>query len=190
MGKLRQLQDFTIKEYYEYQEMLSGDEPDIFGIFELFGESAIDMPFDTFEKKWKEIQEMQVVNKRASKYYKINGMKYKAQLNHLKVSAGQFIDFQSYMKNLKVEEILSVFLIPMKKSMFSYTELKYNDGYDVLEVQKDILNHMTIGEAVGLSDFFLESSMKLLKTMKESLEKKEFKMKKEKWKQLEQDLLE
>lgn len=188
--KLKQLSELTIKEYYEYKELIEMKEPDILGIFELFGLDARDMPFDEFEKKSREIKDMQLPTRGVHKYYKINGKKYKACLNHLKASAGQFIDFQAYMKDFKIEEVLSVFLIPMKKNMFSWTKLKYNDGYDVLEVQKDILNYMTIGEANELSNFFLISSTQLLKVMKQSLEKREFKMRKKKLKLQKQGLLE
>ncbi len=186
---MKQLNELTIKEYYEYKEMLEMDEPDVFGIFELFELNAKDMPFEEFQKKQLEIQNMTLSKTGVYKYYKINGKKYKACLNHLKASAGQFIDFQAYMKDFKLEEVLSVFLIPMKKGMFSWTELKYNDGYDVLEVQKDILNHMNINEASELSNFFLTSSLQLLKIMKASSEKREFKMRKKKLKQAQQDML-
>ena len=33
----KELKDLTIQEFSEYNDMLNMDEPDIFGIFELFG---------------------------------------------------------------------------------------------------------------------------------------------------------
>lgn len=188
---MKELKNLTIKEYYEYEEMLKADTPDVFGIFELFGEDATKMPFDEFEKKMREIQNMHIPSDEGvHKYYKLNGKRYKASLNHLKLSAGQFIDFQSYMKDFKMEEVLSVFLIPQTKSWRGWSTPKYNDGYDVLKVQEDILNHMTIGQANNLRAFFLKLSTLSLKTMKAFSEKKEFKMRKKKLKMQKQGLLE
>ena len=172
---MNQLRDLTIKEFSLYNELLGMDEPDIFGIFELFGLDAKDMPMDKFQQKWNEIQQMSIIPRGVHKTYTIKGKRFKAELNHLKLSAGQFIDFQSYMRDFKLEEILSVFLIPQYKKWGRWRTHKYNDGYDVIEVQDFLLNNMTVGVAQDLTSFFLNSSVKLLGLMKGFLEKKKYK---------------
>lgn len=190
MNKLRHLKDLTIKEFTQYQEMLQFEEPDMMSIFELFGLDMNAMSYDKFQKTWMNIVSMTLPINGVEKHYKINGVRYKACLNHLKLSAGQFIDFQSYMRDFKLEEVLSVFLIPQYRKWGRWHTYKYNSGYDVLDVQENLYNHMKIGDAQELSNFFLKSSVKLLELMKGFLEKKMYKEKRKLLKQQEDSLLE
>lgn len=175
---MKHIRDFTIKEFYEYKDALDAD--DIFGVFELFGLDATKMPFDVYEKRLKEIRAMHLPNKNegVKKVYKLNGTRYKANLNHLKLLAGQFIDFQSYMgqKDFDLANALSVFLIPQQRKFLRWTTPKYNSGYDMEKVQSDIRNYMKIIDANNLKAFFLESSLLSLQTSKAFLEKKKYKM--------------
>lgn len=186
---MKQLKDLTIREFELYQEKLNFKEPDMFGIFELFGLDGKGMPFDKFHQKWTEIQSMVLPTKGVYKHYTINGKRYKAHLNHLTLSAGQFIDFQSYMKEFNLAQVLSVFLIPQKKRFFKWVTLPYNDGYDMIKTQEDIRNHMTIGDANELNTFFLKKSNLSLETMGKFLEKREFKMRVKAMKQRQKDML-
>lgn len=185
---MKQLDDFTIKEFDEFKEALSGDEPDLVTIFELFNMDMFKLKFDDFQNKWKHIQNMTLSTKGVKKIYNINGRKFKATLNPLKLKAGQYIDFQTYMsqENVGIHKILSVFLIPQYKSNFfgKYITRNYNDGYDMVEVQKFLYNNMKIGEASELNNFFLYWSLKLIKTMKDYSEKKYYKMKQKQNKKL------
>lgn len=178
MKQLRQLEDFTIKEYETYQELITLKEPDIFGIFELFGYDAVDMPYDKFESIWAEIQQMTISKGGVHKTYKFKDVRYSVTLNHLKLKAGQFIDFQQYMQDFNLSKVLSVFLIPQYKKNFMWKTYKYNDGYDIFEVQEHIKNNITIKEASNLTDFFLKSSVKLLQVMRGFSEKRDIKEKK------------
>ena len=66
------------------------------------------------------------------------------------------------MKNFSDEKILSIFLLPTKKTIFNKDKvLPYNDGYDILEVQENLLNNMKMKDAYAISDFFLILSMRL-----------------------------
>lgn len=173
---MKHINDFTIKEFEEFSNLMSEKIPDIFSIFKLFGEDASKMKFDTFEKKWFEIQNMRLSTKGTKKIYKIGNRKFKAVLNPYHIKAGQFVDFQSYVKNgLKLNEILSVFLLPMEKKLFGYKTHKYNEGYDIFEVQKYIYENMLISEANELSTFFLTWSSKQLTLMNQFLLKKRVK---------------
>lgn len=186
---MKQLRDLTIKEFSLYNELLRMDEPDIFGIFEIFGLDAINMKFDVFQQKWAEIQNMSIVPAGVHRTYTIKGKRFKAELNHFKLSAGQFIDFQSYMKDFKLEEILSVFLIPQYRKWGRWRTYKYNSGYDIIELQDFLLNNMTMGIAQNLSTFFLNSSVTSLGLMKGFLEKKKYKAMKKSLQQQEDNLL-
>lgn len=176
---MKHLDDLTIKEFEQFTELMSGDDPDIYGIFELFGMDANKQTYAEFEKNWNKIKNMTLSTKGVKKVYNINGRKFKACLNPLKLKAGQYIDFQSYMsKEFKIENVLSVFLLPMeRKNIFGkLIAKKYNENYDVFEVQQYLYNNMRMAEANELSNFFLTWSVKLIKTMKDYSEKKLYKM--------------
>ena len=187
---MRHIKDFTIKEFMQYQEMLQYDEPDMISIFNLFGLDMMKLSYDVYQRKWMEIVSMVLPRNGVEKHYTIKGTRYKVCLNHLKLSAGQFIDFQTYMRDFKLEEVMSVFLIPQHKKWGRWVTPKYNSGYDIIKVQENLYNHMKIGDAQELSAFFLDSSVKLLGLMKGFLEKKQYKMKKKRLKQQRDSLLE
>lgn len=171
MKQLKQLNDFTIEEFNRYKELIESNT-DTFTVLELFGiEDAYLLPFDEFREYSEQVKQMELSKKGVNKYYKINGKTYYAQLDILKLNAGQFIDLQYYMGRFQIHEVLSVFLIPCyKKNVFGkYIPYKYNTGYDIFEVQKDLLKHMKISEASELSTFFLSSSTSLLKIINNSL---------------------
>lgn len=67
-----------------------------------------------------------------------------------KMTAAQYIDFQNFSNagEGRQAELLSCFLVP--KGM------KYNDGYDILEVQQAIRDFMPVPAALGLLAFFLK----------------------------------
>ena len=67
-----------------------------------------------------------------------------------KMTAAQYIDFQNFSNagEGRQAELLSCFLVP--KGM------KYNDGYDILEVQQAIRDFMPVTAALGLLAFFLK----------------------------------
>lgn len=176
---MKDINELTIKEFNKYTEYLEDkDNPDIYGIFELFGEDANKMNYLDFEKKWKKIQNMTLSTKGVKRVYKIGNKEFKACLNPSKLKAGQFVDFQNFIKNnAGIEVILSVFLLPIEKKWFIKKVKNYNDGYDLLEVQEYLLNNFKIGEANELSNFFLHLSIDLLTTTKAYLIKKKMKMK-------------
>ena len=66
-----------------------------------------------------------------------------------KLETGQYIDFQTYSPDLDryLVEFLSVILVPKGH--------RYNEGYDILEVQKAIREEMSVSDGVSLAGFFL-----------------------------------
>jgi hypothetical protein len=178
MKKLKNINDFTIKEYQEYTNLLKNDDS-IFDILAMHGiENSYELDNNTFTKYRQEAASMQLKNVGTKLIYQIGNQKYKACLNLTKIKAAQFIDFQGYMSDYKLEQVLSVFLIPIKKSILGkQIANKYNDNYDVLEVQNNIFNNMKMIDANSLASFFLTSSINLLEVKKAYSEKQMMKMK-------------
>ena len=74
-----------------------------------------------------------------------------------KINVAQYVDFQNFVKmpmKEGMEKILSIFLIP--------EGCKYNDGYDIIDVQKEIRENLSFRVAEGLLSFFIEKYGKLL----------------------------
>lgn len=74
-----------------------------------------------------------------------------------KVTTAQYIDFQTFAKDGEkmVVELLSTMLIPKGK--------KYNQDYDVLEVQSALREHMSVADALTLFAFFFVKYRQLIK---------------------------
>ena len=74
-----------------------------------------------------------------------------------KINVAQYVDFQNFVKmplKESMEKILSIFLIP--------EDHKYNDGYDIIDVQKEIRENLSFRVGEGLLSFFIEKYGKLL----------------------------
>ena len=84
--------------------------------------------------------------------YKITVMKDVTNIN-----IAQYVDFQHFatlpMRD-GIDKILSIFLIPEGKT--------YNNGYDILDLQKQLRENLSFRMAQGLLAFFLKRSAKLL----------------------------
>lgn len=74
-----------------------------------------------------------------------------------KMTAAQYIDFQTFGRDAgnNIVEMLSCLLVP--------EGMRYNDGYDVLEVQAAIREHMDCVSALGVYAFFFESLRTLMR---------------------------
>ena len=168
---MRHLNDLTIKEFEQYKELIEEDVIDEAAILELFGLDINKLSITELNDNMNKINSMTLFNK-IKKHYTIKGVRYKANLNIMNLNAAQFIDFQSYMKDFKIEQILSIFLIPQTKTWYGWKNGKYNTNYNPNEVIKDIYNEFKMSDAKVLSDFFLSQSTNLLKIMKDYLTKK------------------
>lgn len=74
-----------------------------------------------------------------------------------KIETCQYIDFQTYAPDLDkyLVEFLSVILVPKGH--------RYNEGYDILEVQRAIREEMSVSDGVSLAGFFLTWCKKSIK---------------------------
>lgn len=74
-----------------------------------------------------------------------------------KITTAQYIDFQSYAKDAEhnIVEMLSIFLVP--------DGCRYNEGYDIAEVQRAIADNLSVADALGLAAFFLTRYVESIK---------------------------
>lgn len=74
-----------------------------------------------------------------------------------KITAAQYIDFQTFSKEgeKRIVEILSTMLVPKGK--------KYNQDYDVIELQNDLRKHLSVVDALTLFAFFFVQFNRLIK---------------------------
>ncbi|MEE1226082.1 MAG: hypothetical protein UHM08_03155 [Bacteroidales bacterium] len=102
--------------------------------------------------------------------YVLGGSHFNVMLNIEEMTAAQFIDYQNYIKDIdkNIVQLLSIFLIPKGH--------KYNDGYDMVEVQKAIRDNLCIIDASAMAAFFLEWYNGLLTATVRSLTKRMKKM--------------
>ena len=120
----------------------------VYAIMEaVFGEDVLDLPLKDFNEKCKELQFLQkeIPNDLHVKDIKVNGREYYFDGLLGKITTAQYIDFQNYQKNEDEQKTFSVFIIPKGH--------KYNDGYDMEQVFKDILD-MPVPVLFSASFFF------------------------------------
>lgn len=85
---------------------------------------------------------------RVLKEYRLGGLTLIPVTDIRKMTTAQFIDFQTYIQEQDKHDIdiLSVFLIPKG--------CKYNDGYDIMDVQAAIRDNLSLLHAQDLRAFF------------------------------------
>lgn len=86
-----------------------------------------------------------------SKSYPVGGFVLVPVTDMRKVTAAQYIDFQTFSKDREkyIVEMLSCFLIPKG--------CEYNDGYDILDVHNAIKEEMSVAEVLAVLAFFFKS---------------------------------
>ena len=152
--------DVTLNQFLELQEIMKieDDTDKMLSLAELFfGEDVTALPLPEFNKKLKELDFLQteVPTNHIVKKVTINGHDYTidALLGH--VSTAQYVDFTNYMKSENnIDKVLSVFFIPKGH--------KYNDGYDMEEVIKD-MGSLPIDIALSESFFFSRQFARFIK---------------------------
>lgn len=91
-----------------------------------------------------------------AKEYKLGGFQLVPTTDLRKITTAQYIDLQTYAHGADsaMVEITSCFLIPKGK--------QYNEGYDVVEVQKAIRENLSVADVHSLSAFFLDLYKKFI----------------------------
>ena len=95
--------------------------------------------------------------KQVAKKYLVGDFQLIPVTDFRKLETCQYIDFQTYAPDLDkyLVEFLSVILVPKGH--------RYNEGYDILEVQKAIREEMSVSDGVSLAGFFLTWCRKSIK---------------------------
>jgi hypothetical protein len=92
--------------------------------------------------------------KHLGKTLTINGKKYRIIKDAKDMSAGQYIDYKSYITKENFFDmlpyILTCFIIP--------DGCKYGNGYDTAELAKELNDNLDIRTALCIADFFLNQS--------------------------------
>ena len=175
--------DLTIGKYQEIQVVLNDKEVDAYAtniqliavLADMDEDEVGNLSLTEFQKyNQKLIFLTQDPPKRmVADKYKIGGYELVTMLAIDKMTVSQYMDYQTFVKDMDkyLVELLSIFLIPKGK--------KYNEGYDIIEVQKVIRENLSIVDAMSLSAFFLLWYQSLTKVTVTSLTKKMKKMKKQ-----------
>lgn len=123
----------------------------------IFGDSVNDLSFKDFIKKYNDELEFMKTDIPYDLYVdkiKVNGREYYFDGLLGNISTAQYIDFQQYLKTNDEKQIYSVFFIPVERKYWLFKKKhKYNDGYDMLQVFKDI-EDMPVDVLESASFFF------------------------------------
>lgn len=89
-----------------------------------------------------------------AKKYIVGGFELIPVRDFRRIETAQYIDFQTYAPDLDkyLVEFLSVILVPKGH--------RYNEGYDIIEVQKALREEMPVSDGVSVAAFFLTLSRK------------------------------
>lgn len=161
----------TIGKYLEIKEILDNTTSEIDTNVQLLcalgdydEETVLDLPLAGFNRL---IQGTAFLMEQPKKRmvltkYNLGGMVLETVMDVQSLTTGQFIDYQTFVKDEKyLVELLSCFLIPKG--------CKYNKDYDIIEVQKVIRDNLSIVDAISLSSFFLSWYQALSKATVTSL---------------------
>jgi hypothetical protein len=151
----------------------------------LYGEEAEDLTLPEYSKLLVSLSFLgeRIPKISVKKFYELGGKKYQCNMDLSKVIGNQYIDYMNYIRqgngNENLSKLVSVFLIP--------EGCKYNEGYDIKELQNLIEDEMKIIDVNAIAFFlpnFLNAYMvytlkSLLLTMKKMMKKEKNQMKKE-----------
>lgn len=129
--------DITLGTYMQIVEILQSKKDDIDKTFDLvdciYNIDSKELPIQELHNYSISFISEEMKNVEIKKEYVINGREYVLGSDLTVVSVSQFIDYNEYIKNgSKFNEILSIFFIPKG--------YKYCDGYDIKQVQEDLLD--------------------------------------------------
>lgn len=87
----------------------------------------------------------------AAREYRLGGMVLVPTYDFKKLETAQYVDFQTFapLAEVRMVELLSCLLIPKGH--------RYNEGYDIADVQKVIREDLSTTDAFALAAFFLHS---------------------------------
>lgn len=159
--------DINIKKYLELKKVLD-DTDDLYRVQsqliaivnDMTEEEVLNLPLTEYTKKVHTIDfltEVPKISNRTPKKINLNGRKYEVITDVRKLSAGQYIDFQTLMQSENVDDylpnLLACFIMPENEN--------YGD-YDVMAVADEIAEYLDIETAFSLMRFFQSASSLLI----------------------------
>lgn len=92
-----------------------------------------------------------------AKSYGLGGVELIPVKDFAKITTAQYVDFQTFSKegDRCLVETLSTLMIPKGK--------KYNDGYEIADIQRAIRENLSVADVLSLSAFFLTKFVKSIK---------------------------
>lgn len=166
---IKSYEEMSLAVYKKLSDLMKEKDNDLAIVALLSGKTEdelLDMPLAEYEKLREQAGFLAYEPKMHSvqNSYKVGDMTLVPLRKTKNISTAQYIDCKEYIKmGGDLEQMLSVFLIPEGH--------KYNDGYDVEDVQKAILS-MGILDIISLQCFFLTRLEKLTLDSLTSLEQK------------------
>lgn len=157
--------DVTLKQFLELKDIMQiEDETDrTIAIAELLlGLDVSNLPLSEFNKKMKELSFLkeEIPNNHIVRKVEINNRKYNIDALLGRVSTAQYVDFTNYLKEEdNITKVLSVFFIPNGH--------RYNDGYDMEQVIKD-MESLPVDIAISESFFFSRQFAEFIKIFQSS----------------------
>lgn len=94
---------------------------------------------------------------KASRLYIVEDWQLVPTMDYRKMETAQYVDFQTFapLVETHMAELLSCLLVPVG--------CRYNEGYDIIEVQQALKDKLSVTDALTLSAFFLTRYRKLIK---------------------------
>lgn len=159
--------DINIKKYLELKKVLD-DTDDLLRVqSQLIGivndmteEEVLNLPLSEYTKKVHTIDfltELPKISNRTPKKLNLNGRKYEVITDARKLTAGQYIDFQTLMQSENVDNYL-----PNLLACFIMPEGEDYGDYDVMAVADEISEYLDIETAFSLMRFFQSASSLLI----------------------------
>lgn len=185
--------ELNIKKYQEIRKVLAEDGGELniqAHILSILTGMDVDTILNLSLSKYNELVQKSAflfgkpeINEHVPSRIIINDHEYTLCKNVDKLTAAQYIDYQTYISMKDQEKylanVIACFLIPKGK--------KYNDGYDVLEVANEIAEHLSIEDAMSICFFFRK---KYLNSIKLTVTFLELQMRMMKWKMRTQEMKE
>ena len=163
--------EITLDDYYKITNIITDPaleeidrDVELFALFhDMSPEEAYNLPLPKFSKMMGDLRWVfkKPVPEMVASSYVINGKKYITLMNPLKMTTAQYIDYKQMVVGAEdhLHQLLSIFLIPEGKT--------YNEGYEITEVEDDILTYLPITKAMGLFAFFFAWSKSWMEVLKD-----------------------
>ena len=160
--------DITLSQFKELQTILemTDDLEKVVAMAELvLGDDVTDLPIQEFNEQLRRLEflKTEIPTSVPPKHIELKGKKYDVTSLLGNITTAQYIDFMNYSKDNDTAKLLSVFVVPEGH--------KYNDGYDMSEVQADMEN-IPIPVANSITSFFKAQFAKFIKIFQSSSIKK------------------